>query len=121
MDIDGLQPEAQARITIDEKLKLTGWKVQTWPNTNLGEGVGVAIREYPVDSGKGKYTDSADYLLFIDRKAVGVIEAKKDETIFLKSKSRHFATQRVKLNLEMNQSHFLSYSKQLAKLFTIAT
>lgn len=40
MDIDGLQPEAQARITIDEKLKLAGWKVQTWPKVNLGESQG---------------------------------------------------------------------------------
>ena len=32
----------------------------------------VAVREYPTDSGE------ADYLLFVNRTAVGVIEAKKD-------------------------------------------
>ncbi|MEF1220797.1 hypothetical protein REH76_24020, partial [Photobacterium damselae] len=75
MKTDGLQPEAQARLLIDEKLTLAGWKVQTWPAANLGEGLGVAIREYPTDSGP------ADYILFVNRKAVGVIEAKKDDSI----------------------------------------
>lgn len=38
---------------------------------NLYAGRGVAAREYPLTWG------SADYLLFVDRQAVGVIEAKK--------------------------------------------
>ena len=40
---------------------------------NLGAGPGVAVREYPTDTGP------ADYLLFVDREPVGVIEAKRDE------------------------------------------
>lgn len=40
---------------------------------NLGAGPGVAVREFPMKDGHG----DADYLLFVDRKAVGVIEAKK--------------------------------------------
>jgi len=39
---------------------------------NLGAGPGVAVREYPTDS------DPADYVLFVGRNAVGVIEAKRD-------------------------------------------
>src|SRR3569832_2461716 len=39
---------------------------------NLGVAVGVAVREYPTDTGP------ADYVLFANRHAVGVIEAKKD-------------------------------------------
>lgn len=39
---------------------------------NLYTGPGVAVREYPLTWG------SADYLLFVDRQAVGVIEAKKE-------------------------------------------
>ena len=39
---------------------------------NLYAGRGVAVREYPLRWG------SADYLLFVDREAVGVIEAKKE-------------------------------------------
>jgi type I restriction enzyme, R subunit len=39
---------------------------------NLAASLGVAVREYPSDSGP------ADYVLFVNRNAVGVIEAKKD-------------------------------------------
>jgi type I restriction enzyme R subunit len=35
---------------------------------NLGASLGVAVREFPLESG------FADYLLFVDRKAVGVVE-----------------------------------------------
>lgn len=41
---------------------------------NLGAGLGVAVREYPTDTGP------ADYVLFVGRNAVGVIEAKKDSS-----------------------------------------
>ena len=40
---------------------------------NLGAQQGIAVREYPTDTGP------ADYVLFVDRLAVGVIEAKRDE------------------------------------------
>jgi type I restriction enzyme R subunit len=39
---------------------------------NLSAGFGVVVREYPTDTGP------ADYVLFVNRIAVGVIEAKKD-------------------------------------------
>ena len=41
---------------------------------NLGESPGVAVREFPMSSG------TPDYLLFVDRRAVGVIEAKPEGT-----------------------------------------
>jgi type I restriction enzyme R subunit len=65
-------PEAKARQTIDERLATAGWAVQDMKALNLGAGVGVAVREYPTDSGP------ADYVLFVNRNPVGVIEAKKD-------------------------------------------
>jgi type I restriction enzyme R subunit len=65
-------PEAKARQTIDERLATAGWSVQDMKALNLGAGVGVAVREYPTDSGP------ADYVLFVNRNPVGVIEAKKD-------------------------------------------
>lgn len=40
---------------------------------NLSAGIGIAVREYPTDSGP------ADYILFIDKNPVGVIEAKRPE------------------------------------------
>ncbi|MFH4608191.1 hypothetical protein [Vibrio alginolyticus] len=54
-NFDGLKPEPQARLFIDEKLMLAGWKVQTWLAANLGEGLGVAIRKCPTDSGLAEH------------------------------------------------------------------
>jgi type I site-specific restriction endonuclease len=68
-----LAPEAKARRRIDEMLTAAGWVVQDYRQIALGAAQGVAVREFPMASGHGR----ADYLLFIDRKAAGVIEAKK--------------------------------------------
>ncbi|MDO4706325.1 MAG: type I restriction-modification enzyme R subunit C-terminal domain-containing protein [Comamonadaceae bacterium] len=67
-----MTPEAHARQHIDHKLEQAGWIVQDMRALNLGAGLGVAVREYPTDTGP------ADYVLFVNREAVGVIEAKKD-------------------------------------------
>ena len=69
-----MTPEKKARKNIDEMLLAAGWTIQDRDELNLGAGTGVAIREYPLTEGY------ADYLLFVDRKAVGVIEAKKEGT-----------------------------------------
>lgn len=69
-----MKPEAQARKKIDELLEAAGWQVQDYNQLNLGASLGVAVREFPLKTGY------ADYLLFIDRKAAGVIEAKKAGT-----------------------------------------
>lgn len=68
-----MTPEARARELIDRKLEAAGWVVQDMKAANLGAAFGVAVREYPTDTGP------ADYLLFVDRHPVGVIEAKRDE------------------------------------------
>lgn len=70
---DYLDPEARARIEIDRQLAACGWIVQDYKKLNLGAGIGVAIREFKMDGGY----DSADYLLFVNRRGAGVIEAKK--------------------------------------------
>lgn len=51
----------------------SGWAVQDKYKINLSDGVGQAVREYQTDVGP------ADYVLFVDKKAVGVIEAKREE------------------------------------------
>jgi type I restriction enzyme R subunit len=66
-------PEAEAREQIDAILAACGWVVQDVSATNIHAGRGVAIREFPLASGHG----FADYLLYVDGKAAGVIEAKK--------------------------------------------
>ena len=68
-----MTPESKARQIIDQKLADSGWIVQDMQELNLGAGPGVAVREYPTDSGP------PDYVLFVDREPVGVIEAKRDE------------------------------------------
>lgn len=66
-----MTPEQEARIIIDEKLEMSGWIVQNVNQLNLGAAPGVAVREFPTNTGP------VDYALFIDGEPVGVIEAKK--------------------------------------------
>ncbi len=66
-------PEQKARDRIDALLKQAGWTVQYAKKIDLNAGLGQAVREYQTDIGP------ADYVLFVDKKAVGVIEAKREE------------------------------------------
>ncbi len=66
-------PEQRARDTIDAKLEQAGWKVQSKNRIDFNAGPGIAVREYQTDVGP------ADYVLFIDRQPVGVIEAKPED------------------------------------------
>ena len=66
-------PEEEARETIDKMLGQSGWDVQDVENANIHAKKGVAIGEFPLNPGHG----FADYLLYVDGKATGVIEAKK--------------------------------------------
>ncbi len=68
-----MTPEQEARSEIDQLLTVAGWVVQPRNQANLSAGTGIAICEYPLRAGHG----FADYLLYVDRAAVGVIEAKK--------------------------------------------
>jgi type I restriction enzyme R subunit len=69
-----VKPEEKARQTIDQLLEKAGWRVQDYRSLNLGASLGVAVREFPLKSGP------ADYLLFVDRKPVAVVEAKPEGT-----------------------------------------
>ena len=71
-----MAPEARARRQIDEMLAAAGWAVQDYSKVSLGASRGVAVREFPMTAGHG----TADYLLFVDGRAVGEIEAKKQGT-----------------------------------------
>ena len=66
-------PEQIARDAIDKQLTACGWIVQDKNAINLNAGIGVALREYQTDIGP------ADYVLFADKKPVGIIEAKRAE------------------------------------------
>ena len=65
-------PEQEARQIIDQLLQAAGWVVQDVKAANIHVGRGVALREFPLPG----YV-FADYLLYVDGRAAGVIEAKK--------------------------------------------
>ena len=67
-----MTPEERARVLIDGQLAACGWAVQDFRQLNISAGPGVAVREFPLSSGE------ADYLLYVDGRAVGVVEAKPE-------------------------------------------
>jgi type I restriction enzyme, R subunit len=67
-----LGAEARARVRIDKMLSAAGWAVQDYKRVSLAAGRGVAVREFRLKEPHGR----ADYLLFVDGRAVGAIEAK---------------------------------------------
>lgn len=71
-DASSLPAEARARVLIDQQLTQAGWQVQDKKNLNLFAGQGIAVREVIMKAGHGR----VDYLLYVDKAVVGVIEAK---------------------------------------------
>jgi type I restriction enzyme, R subunit len=69
-----MTPEARARQHIDAMLTRAGWLVQDRRDVNLTAGPGVAVREVPTPTGP------ADYILFLDGRACGALEAKPEGT-----------------------------------------
>ena len=69
-------PEQIARDKIDKMLIDTGWVVQSKGKIDLSANKGVAVREYQTDVGP------ADYVLFVERKPVGIIEVKREDEGF---------------------------------------
>jgi hypothetical protein len=67
-----MTPEEKAREAIDQQLEACGWRVQNYREMDLSAGVGIAVREFPLTSGE------ADYLLYTDGRAIGVVEAKPE-------------------------------------------
>jgi len=69
-----MTPEAKARKAIDKKLLDAGYVLQDMKTSfNPAASLGVAVREFQTKSGP------VDYLLFINRIPVGVIEAKASD------------------------------------------
>lgn len=66
-----MSPEEKARLEIDKKLEASGYIVQDVKEFNPAAGPGVVVREWQTDSGP------CDYLIFIDGKPCGLIEAKE--------------------------------------------
>jgi len=69
-----MTPEELARRHIDAALTQCGWAIQDYKALDLSVGRGIALREVPLKAGR------CDYLLLVDRKAVGIVEAKPEGT-----------------------------------------
>lgn len=67
-----LAAEQHARALIDAQLEAAGWAVQDGKALNLFAAGGIAVREAVMAPGHGR----ADYLLYVEKRVVGVIEAK---------------------------------------------
>lgn len=70
-------PEQKARLDIDAELEAAGWVIQDRGDLDLTAGRGIAVREFSMKAGFGH----ADYLLYLDRKAIGAVEAKAEGTL----------------------------------------
>lgn len=75
-ETDRLAAEQRARVLIDRQLEAAGWDVQDKKAMNLFASIGVAVREVVMKRGHGR----VDYLLYVDKAVVGVIEAKPQGT-----------------------------------------
>jgi hypothetical protein len=87
--VEGAQRAAAQPLTengvrqhVDDMFRAAGWAVQDISQVNLYAADGVAVREVSTAAGR------ADYLLWVDRKLVGVIEAKRQGTILLHNAHR---------------------------------
>lgn len=109
-----LTPEAKARQNIDLMLTGAGWRVQSIKAFNPSGSSGIAVREYQTDTGP------ADYILFVDRKPVGVIEAKAEGTILspVEEQSSRYATSRLKWQKNNEPLRFLYESTGIETHFT---
>ena len=70
---DELKPEERARIRIDEQLADAGWHIADRGGVTY-EHNAIALVEGLLEGNK-----EADYLLFVDGKVVGVLEAKRSD------------------------------------------
>src|SRR5450759_4612117 len=70
-----MTPEQQARQQIDAQLIAGGWVIQDDAQFNPAAARGIALREVPLKSGR------CDYLLLVDRRSLGIVEAKPEGTL----------------------------------------
>ena len=98
-------PEQIARDHIDSMLEAAGWTVQTKKKLDWRAGAGIAVTEYTNDTG------SADYVLFVDRKAVGIIEAKPEHKgqnlTTTEDQSQRYAESKLKHISDKSHLHFI--------------
>src|ERR1700722_5147224 len=108
--------EQRARDQIDGKLAEAGWIVQHRSAINFNAGPGIAVREYQTDVGP------ADYVLFLDKRALGVIEAKPEEwghkITTVEDQSAGYATDKLKWVSNKEPLPFIYESTGVVTRFT---
>jgi type I restriction enzyme R subunit len=67
-----MTPEQKARACVDTMLAQCGWLVQDYADLDLSAAAGIAVREFPLR------TETADYLLYVGGKVIGLVEAKPE-------------------------------------------
>jgi len=75
MTYENIYPEDKARHDlINPSLVKAGWTIQHFKTANVHASKGVAVEFFPMGMGVGE----ADYVLFINGEAAGILEAKKE-------------------------------------------
>lgn len=109
-------PEQIARDRIDHLLRQANWVIQPKNKINFSAGVGVAIREYQTDAGP------ADYVLFVQGKPIGVIEAKREDEAHrltvVEEQSAEYADSKLKYIKDSNPLPFIYESTGAVTRFT---
>ena len=107
-----MTPEQKAREKIDAMLLAAGWAIQDYRQYDPGAAQGIALREVLLTSGK------CDYLLLVDRKPVGVIEAKKSGTLLsgVAEQSKHYGDREQKKRLKTGTLFGIELVDSVARL-----
>ena len=116
MSAPNQHPEQQARDRIDQMLYQAGWLVQDKDKIKFSAGQGIAVREYQTDAG------FADYVLFIDKTPVGVIEAKPESwgerITTVEDQSQGYAHAKLKWAHNKEPLHYVYESTGVVTRFT---
>ena len=103
-----MKPEEKARVKIDQWLTESGWKVINRDEFEADSSA-VAVRE-----GLLKGNREADYFLFINGKAVGILEAKREEV----EANKAVVCDQVETYARFVPSYYTAYQKPIPFLYT---
>jgi len=111
-----MSPEQKARHEIDKQLEASGWAVQDMKKYNPAAALGVAVREFATDTGP------VDYLLIVDKRPIGVVEAKRSEegqniTVH-ESQSKRYAESGIKWVVNQQSLRFIYEATGVITRFT---
>jgi type I restriction enzyme, R subunit len=111
-------PEELAREKIDKLLTDCGWTMQRRFEINLSAGRGIAIIEGPPKGG-----DETDYLLCIDGKAIGTVEAEPEGhmLIVIKEQSGKYGKGLLDIYPKWPEPLAFAYECELAEVRTTIT